>query len=444
MRQQSLASSESLRILIVAHAFPPMNSTASHRPYSWARVWCNLGHDIHVLTPAKHAFDGTLDLPRDLSGIHVHEVGYLPFFQKALAMPSPGLSVGVVRWERLKTLTRRMRFILGMFGDPRLLAYLPLVRKGRALMRSLNFDFIIASSPPEVTLFAARKLSRDTGVPWVADFRDLWFYEMRLYHSRAAARLAGPVNRWLTKSAAALVTVSGGLRQRLTAYLHRPVFLSYNGYFEQERNAGSAHDHNSDGRIHIVYTGRVYPDRQNPAPLFHAIQTMRQSVPDVAARLVVDFYGFEEPWLRELIAKFSVGDFVRMHGFVPYRQSIAAQRAADILLLLDWTDRRAEGVVTGKLFEYLASGRPILAIGTRKDSEAARIITDAGCGLALTRVDEIAAWLAQLLKSPRPAPAESRSIDVYSRERQAQFLLKELSAQGLNARNPVAGLSVSK
>ena len=65
--------SKQLRILIVAHAFPPMNSIASHRPYSWARFWRDEGHEIHVLTPAKHHFDGMMDLERDLRGIRVYE-----------------------------------------------------------------------------------------------------------------------------------------------------------------------------------------------------------------------------------------------------------------------------------------------------------------------------------------------------------------------------------
>ena len=60
----------SMRILIVAHAFPPMNSTASHRPYSWARVWRDLGHEVHVLTAVKHGFDGTVDMARDLCRIY--------------------------------------------------------------------------------------------------------------------------------------------------------------------------------------------------------------------------------------------------------------------------------------------------------------------------------------------------------------------------------------
>ena len=111
-----------------------------------------------------------------------------------------------------------------------------------------------------------------------------------------------------------------------------------------------------------------------------------------------------------------------MHGYVPYQKSVGIQRVADVLLFLDWTDIRAEGVLTGKLFEYLGSGRPILAIGASKNTEAARIIADTGCGTTLTTVEEIVNYLQSLLSSPPPPIAEGAAAR-YSRERQAEELL---------------------
>jgi glycosyltransferase involved in cell wall biosynthesis len=157
------------------------------------------------------------------------------------------------------------------------------------------------------------------------------------------------------------------------------------------------------------------------------LTALRHTLPDVAARVAVDFYGFDDPWLRSLIARHAVADCVRLHGFVPYRESVALQRDADYLLFLDWTDTRAEGVLTGKLFEYLASGRPILALGARKDSEAARLIADAGCGTMLTADDEIADYLRRVLSSPRPAAIPAEAAGRFSRERQARALLEEIT-----------------
>lgn len=427
MIERQKSGSRTLRILIVAHAFPPLNAIASHRPYSWARAWRDLGHEIHVLTPAKYPFDGAVDNERDLTGIHVHEVAYLPMAPSARNATRGAPGQRVERWEWLKTVTRRVRFALGTFGDLRLLACFPLVRRGLLLIRQHGIQLIVATAPPESVFFVARRLSLRTGVPWVADFRDLWFHDMVLFRTRLTSWLLGPTNRWLVKSARVLVTVSCGLKDRLSNFLGREVILSYNGFLAEDYGSGpTAPSRSSNGRTHIVYTGRVYPEKQDPEPLFRALTALRGTLPDLAARISIDFYGFEDPRLRSLIGQYSVADYVRLCGFVPYRESVAVQRAADYLLFLDWTDTRAEGVLTGKLFEYLGSGRPILALGIRKDSEATRLISDAGCGTMLTEVDEIADYLRHALSSPRPAATGPEAMERFSRERQARALLDEI------------------
>jgi glycosyltransferase involved in cell wall biosynthesis len=427
--------SKRLRILIVAHAFPPLNAIGSHRSYSWARFWRDEGHEIHVLTPSKHDIDGMMDLERDLRGIRVYEVPYLPMpaSHPGTVLTSTHSAVG--RWDWLKTITRRARFSLAMFGDPRLLAYRPLVRKGMDIIREAQFDFIIATSPPEVVFFVARTLSRRTGVPWVADFRDLWFRDMRLYQSRLASWLSGPVNSWLVKCAAALVTVSRGLRDRLSDHMGRDVLISYNGFFEADRYALPHSQPRSDGKLHIVYTGRIYPGKRDPEPLFRAIRSLRTNGFDPKSRIVVDFYGFDDPGLRGLVRTYELERSVRLHGFVPYSQSMAAQHTADVLLFLDWTEVQAEGVLTGKLFEYLGTGRPILSLGRRKDSEAARLIAEAGCGVTLTTDEEIEKFLLHLLSSDRLPSVGSAARDQFSRKWQARLLLETLTERILSPAN---------
>ena len=359
-----------------------------------------------------------MDLQRDLAGMRVHEVEYLPVRRRS---PGGDASQGsTVRWEALKTLTRRVRFSLGIFADPRLLAYRPMLRRGLELAASGRFDFIVATSPPEATFMVARALSRSTGTPWVADFRDLWFRDMLLYRSRLAAWLAGPLNRRLVSAAKVLVTVSRGLQERLQAYLGREVIVSYNGFFEEP---AAAEPPVPDGRKRIVYTGRLYPGKRDPEPLFRALKALERTAPERAARIGLHFYGFADPWLCALVERHGVQCYVTMHGFVPYRESIAAQRSADVLLFLDWADVGAEGVLTGKLFEYLGSRRPVLALGPRTDSEAARILATTGVGVTLTRDAEIVHYLQALASSERAADLPAAAVERFSRARQANELL---------------------
>ena len=112
------------RILIVSHFFPPLNSIASQRPYSWARTWTDMGHSVSVLTTAKMPFDGTPDLELDLSGIEVHTVSYLPATRSTREAGVSHRSAH--HWEHLKRLTRRLRFGLGLFAIYRLVLALVL------------------------------------------------------------------------------------------------------------------------------------------------------------------------------------------------------------------------------------------------------------------------------------------------------------------------------
>ncbi|MGQ0525738.1 MAG: glycosyltransferase [Betaproteobacteria bacterium] len=417
-----------LKLLIIAHAFPPQNATASHRAYSWARTWADLGHEVHVLTPTKNAFDGSLDMQADMAGIRVHEVPYL--LARRRAQHTDGVEPGALsraqRLDWIKTLTRRARFSLAMFGDPRLLAYFAMRGAGMRILAAGGFNFIVATSPPELTFFVARSLSRRTGTPWIADFRDLWFRDMRLHQSWMASSLSGVVNRWLVGSAALLVTVSRGLQKRLAAYLQRDVRICYNGFFESEVAASGAVPHWNDDKAHVVYTGRMYPGKRDPEPLFRAMAKLKADAPHCAGRLVVDFYGFDDPWLRALIARHQLHEQVVVHGFVPFRTSVAIQRAADVLLFLDWTDAQAEGILTGKLFEYLATRRPILSVGRHKDTEAAQLIAETRCGITLTSEEEISTYLRTLAESARPPDVEPQGVGPYSREKQARDLLRVL------------------
>ena len=422
-------SGKLFRILIITYAFPPLNSIASHRPYSWARVWCDEGHTIHVLTLAKYGYDGFSDLQCDMNGIWVHEAPYLGQHGHSSVSSSTEPVKSAHRWEWLKRVTRRIRLGLGMFGDVRLLAYPSMVREGLRIGRDQKIDLIIATAPPEMVFFVARTLSKKLGIPWVADFRDAWFPDLRLYHTKLVGLVAGPINRWLVKTANTCVTVSRGLQQRLSSYLGREVFLVYNGFFEAGRDATPPRRPWNDGKLHIAYTGRIYPRKQDPEPLFRALASLGRLRRDLPHRVSVDFYGFDRPWLHPLIKRHGVEDCVRLCEFVPYRESINVQRAADVLLFLDWTEGQGDGMLTGKLFEYFGSGRPILAIGARKDSEAARLIAETGCGVTLTSDVEIIDYFQNLLVTERSDVVGSLVCDALSRERQARALLDHLNAR---------------
>ncbi len=409
-----------MRILIVAHDFPPLNSSASRRPYSWARTWSRLGHEVHVLTTAKYATDGRADLELDCTGFSVHAVSYLPF-----ARPLGGASRESIAaagtstaFELLRRSTRRLRLGMGFFTQTQTLAMPALLRRARELGR---FDFVISTSGPEVCTFVAHAIAGG-GTPWIADYRDLWLQEFAIQRYAFTTWATGMLNRRMLRRASAAVTVSQGLAEYLRSVVRCPVWVRYNGFLDEVHASVQPHRWN-DGKLHMVYTGNFYPEKRDPDPVLRALA----SLPAAArSRLAVDVFGPDEAWVRERIARHGLQNVVRMHGPVPYRESLAMQKGADALLFVDWMDSRAEGVLTGKLFEYLASGRPLLCVGIRGNTEAAQIIRDCGAGEVAVDGKSIRAALQAVAARTFTARPDGQRIGRFSREAQARALLEQI------------------
>lgn len=415
-----------MRILIVAHDFPPLNTVAAHRPYSWARTWTDAGHTVHVLTTEKYLHDGPLDLDHDVQGIAQHAVGYLR---------APRATAGShAVWKRahtaplaqkLRVATRRLRQGLGMFAAPQNLARGALIREGRKLLAAKPFDVVVSTFGPEATAFAAKELAKEFGVPWLSDYRDVWFPEYTVERFGFISRITDRLHRRALAQAQMVSTVSQGLAERLQPLSRAPVWVCYNGFFGEPQP--TADPTLAEGVLHIAYTGILHRRKYDPTMFFEGLRAALDGRPEVAGRIKVDLYGRQDDWLAETARRLRLEDTIVLHGHVPYAQSIAAQRSADLLLFVDWLDTRAIGVLTGKLFEYLASGRPILCITANRNSEAARLISECGAGWVAETPADVERLLIAALAGARPARAVDR-IARYSRRAQAQELLQKIRA----------------
>ena len=113
----------------------------------------------------------------------------------------------------------------------------------------------------------------------------------------------------------------------------------------------------------IVHTGSIYPGKRDPGALFEALSEMLSEDASLAESIEVNLYGQrQERLLKPIIDRLGISPMVNFKGSVSKLESIQAQKRATLLLLLSWNNKIAEGTVTGKLFEYIAAGRPILAL----------------------------------------------------------------------------------
>ncbi|MDA8325199.1 MAG: hypothetical protein M0033_03180, partial [Nitrospiraceae bacterium] len=215
------------------------------------------------------------------------------------------------------------------------------------------------------------------GVPWIADLRDLWtmnhYYDklgvIRFFERRLEMRTLS--------CADALVTVSQPLADALgTLHKGKDVQCITNGFDPDDFNGIPTR---LSKKFSITYTGMLYNGKRDPAILLKTTARLIEENRIDRAKMEIVFYGPNEEWLTGDINKYRLQDVVKICGLIPRDEAIRKQKESQVLLLLLWDDEREKGVYTGKLFEYLGSRRPILAIG-RSNSIVKDLLSDTGAG----------------------------------------------------------------
>lgn len=273
-------------------------------------------------------------------------------------------------------------------------------------------DVIYSSAPPQSSHIVAAQLSQLLGCPWYAELRDLWI-------GNPYVDLAPPF-RWLNehlakrtlRRATGFVTVTEHFRDEIARCFAQPIIVAYNG-FDPEDFAGLDVAAPLDpDKLTIVHAGVIYAGRRDPSALFEAIARLGER----GRNVVVHFYHDEHGYVQTLAERFGVSDSVRMHGIVPRRDILKIERAADVMLLCRWNDPADDGVIPGKLFEYIGARRPVLAVGS-ETGEAADIVRQGGFGLVSNDSAVIAAQLDRWLADKADAGGRLPDFDAAATDR---------------------------
>jgi glycosyltransferase involved in cell wall biosynthesis len=432
-----------MRILLVTHYFPPYDHIGSARTGKTAKYLERFGHDVRVIA-ARDTLTPYATIPLE---IPVEHVVYTPwinwFFRTDLALnrlaqrlrgSTSFAGAGRARshaggpnnetrrhHSRITAAGKRIRDALRTifyFPDAQI-GWLPFgIRAGRQLLETWRPDVILASSGPYTALIIANILSREFGVPWIAEFRDLWVENHQYQHPAWRRSIEARFEKSVVSGASGLVTVSEPLAERLRKIYSADVEVVYNGFDPGDHGRGAG---GSSGTcLTIVYTGWVYP-QHTLAPLFDAMRKLAVDARD--ARII--FYGSDAALVRELAEKFGIGQLVETRDAVSFMDSLRLQREADVLLYLSWNDPAQTGIFSGKLLQYFGARRPILAVGSR-DNAPARVIIERQLGFASDDSGEISGRISDWMSEKREAgsigdvPVEAAAD--FSRENQTRRL----------------------
>lgn len=443
------------RILLVSGFFPPYSPLGAVRAPMLVAHWLAAGHDLRVLAMLNPAITGMLDspLPRE-------KVAYAPFTPPGQALerilghfrrqPAPRAAgggdtapqpaaAGEARPARLAA-ARRFYQQAVQFPDRYRNWAGPAVAAGLELARSWPPDLIYSSGPPHTGHVIAGRLSRKLRAPWVAELRDTWAnnpysdapWPISALHTLYAGRVLG--------QAAACVTLTRTAQAEVKAALGCETIVSYNGFGREDFAELDDSPPTDPERLTILHAGVIYPGRRDPVALFQALAAMRAERRAVR----VKFYHDQMAAVAARASELGVGDCVEICAPVPRRTILGLERGADVLLLCRWADPRDDGVIPGKLFEYIGARRPVLAVGSTT-GEAAAIVRQGGFGLVsndpVAIAGQLRAWIAAKRAAGGRLPDLPRApTQAYLRE--AQFHeVDRLLQRLLGRRRDAAGMS---
>lgn len=272
-----------------------------------------------------------------------------------------------------------------------------------------RIDAIYTTLPPFSSAFVGRDLRRATGLPWIVDYRDLWFGDvLREWLPAWRKRYEFGIERRLLRHADAIVTVS----EPKTAYmqhLHPGLAARWetltNGYDEDIYAGRQRRRSSGTGTIDFVYTGRLFKNRRGYA-FAEALGRLHASDPSLTRNVRVRVFGSVAPEIRarydEILQRHAIAHLYDFAGDVSYETAMQAQLDCDYLLLIVDTGETADGVIPGKLFEYVAARRPIFALCNPGATQ--QIIERAGLGKTVPAesVDACTALLREWLSAPVP------------------------------------------
>lgn len=294
-------------------------------------------------------------------------------------------------------------------------------RAAREAIAQQAFDLVLTTSPPPSAHVAGGQIKAAGGLPWVADLRDLWSDDRFSTAPRWRRAVDERHERRTLGKADALVTVSEPLAEELRA-LHPgvPTHTVLNGFDPDLVNPGEP----LPETFTITHTGTYHQGRRDPSLLFEAAGNLIRRGRLPRNRFRIRLFVKHEPWLLAMAERHGVADLLDLVPWGSFEDAIRAQRRSHVLLLLHWGGSREAGVVTAKVFEYLAARRPILVLGGGPGA-LRDLLDDTGTGLQITSVDrledQLSAWWEEFEKTGTIAwKGDPARIERYSHIRMAR------------------------
>lgn len=323
-------------------------------------------------------------------------------------------------------LQRQMHYIRANYFIPDARKYWikPSVRKLSSFLKENPVDVIISTGPPHSVHMIGLELKKMTGIKWLADFRDPWT-KIDYFHNLPLTKVARKKHHELEdkvlKEADAVLVVGKTMKEEFIGR-NKKTYVVSNGFDEQVEDDEVV----MDAKFSISHIGMMNADR-NPKIFWRALSELIDENEDFSRDLSVKLIGKCDDEVYQSVERFGLKNYVNFVAYVAHKDVLKFQRSSQLLLLAVNDVPSSRSVITGKVFEYLQSERPIIGIGPI-DGDLAEILTETEAGQMVDFDDllSLKKILAKYYKKFKTGQLlnDTKNIDRYHRKN----LTEELAA----------------
>lgn len=375
---------KALKVLIISYYWPPAGGPGVQRWLKFVKYLPDFNVEPIVYIPENPNYplvDESLiaEVSKDVTIIKqpISEPYKLAglFSKKS----SSTISKGIIPEQKTQSfIEKAMLYIRGNFfiPDARKSWVKPSVAYLSNYIEKENISTIITTGPPHSLHLIGLQLKEKLGVKWIADFRDPWTtigYHKQLKLTEKSKQKHKALEKLVLNTADDIVVTSSVTKTEFEAITNKPIEVITNGYDYE-----SVESKPLDAKFTIAHIGSLLSKR-NPIILWQVLSELVQEHEGFSKDFQLNFVGAVSETVLQSIETVGLANHINNAGYVSHKESIVYQKSSQVLLLVEIDSKETKCIIPGKLFEYMVSNRPILALGPQ-GSDVENIIKETNTG----------------------------------------------------------------
>ncbi|QWX85431.1 glycosyltransferase family 4 protein [Cellulophaga sp. HaHaR_3_176] len=421
------------KVLIITYYWPPAGGPGVQRWLKFVKYLRDFGIEPIVYIPENPNYpivDANFlnEIPE---GITIFKQPIFEPYKIASLLSSKKtkrISSGIIQTKNQSFAEKMMLWVRGnlFIPDARKYWVKPSVTYLKEIIKKEEINTVITTGPPHSVHLIGLKLKEQLNIKWISDFRDPWTsigYHKKLKLTSKSIKKHKKLESLVLNTADKIVVTSETTKKEFQALSNKTIEVITNGF-----DTAYAGDAVLDDKFTIAHIGSLLTGR-NPENLWQVLSELINENSAFKQAVVLNFVGVVSDDVLETINSYGLKGNINLLGYVSHSKAIEVQRSSQILLLAEIDVDETRGIIPGKLFEYMAAKRPIIAIGP-ENWDVAKIISETSSGETFTYQQKaelkkvILSWFTAYQQGK--LNINSSNINKYSRRELTKKLAEQL------------------